>query len=148
MDLFELLESEHEQLEGILEQLEETSPTSSQRQDLFMKLKRELKPHMKAEEAVLYPALMEHSSCRQDALEAIEEHHAAELIFNEMDSMSLQDEHWSAKLVVLTELVQHHVEEEESTIFDDAREFLSENQLDSIMKQFQQQKKQVAATIS
>ncbi len=147
MDLFELLESEHEQLEGILEQLEETSPTSPQRQELFMKLKQELKPHMKAEEAVFYPALMQHSSCRQDALEATEEHHAAELILNEMDSMSLQDEHWAAKLVVLTDLVQHHVEEEESTIFDDAREFLSEDQLDSIMKQFQQQKKQVASTI-
>jgi len=96
----------------------------------------------------LYPALMENSSCRQDALEAIEEHHAAELILNEMAAMPIHDEHWAAKLVVLTELVQHHVEEEESTIFDDAREFLSEDQLDSITEQFQQHKKQLAGTIT
>lgn len=149
MDFFELIESQHEEVENIIDDLEGTTEDEiQQREQLYMTLKKTLIPHMEAEEAVFYPELTKESTSRQDALEAIEEHHAAKLIMGEMDSMPKQDERWSAKLVVLRELVQNHIEEEESTIFDDARETLSESQLDKIMQEFQKQQQQLASTMA
>src|SRR5688500_17079476 len=54
--------------------------------------------------------------------EALEEHHAAELLIKELRKMGPKDERYRAKFKVLAEMVKHHIEEEESQILPQAED--------------------------
>lgn len=146
-DLFKEIKKDHKEVKDILNKLEKTSQ-NVQRDTLFNELKQEIKPHMKAEEHVFYPALEKDKKSRKDALESIEEHHVTELVLNELDAMSKSEDQWSAKLSVFKELVDHHIQEEESKIFKDAREVLSDNQFDQIAQQFKQEKESIKGAMA
>ena len=60
-----------------------------------------------------------------------------------MDTMNKGEEQWSAKLSVLKELVDHHIEEEESKIFHDADEVLDQKQFDQISAKFHDEKEKI-----
>jgi len=140
--LFQEIHEDHEELKQIIEKLENTSSRSARnRESLFGKLKEELIPHMKAEERVFYPALAEEKSAREKALEALEEHHVAEMLFKELDKMPKGEERWKAKLMVFKEVVSHHIKEEESTVFEKARSVFDEDQLEMLHENFQKNKK-------
>lgn len=143
-DLFELIKKDHRELEEILNQLKETSDRSfKKREDLFMQLKQEIVPHMRAEEKAFYSVLQKSNEAKEDAMEAMEEHHAAELVMNELDKMSKQEEFWHAKLSVFKEIIEHHIEEEEGKVFQDAEQVISENQMETILENFKSEKERV-----
>ncbi len=143
-DLFELIKKDHRELGEILNQLEETSDRSfKKREDLFMQLKQEIVPHMRAEEKAFYSVLQKSNEAKEDAMEAMEEHHAAELVMNELDKMSKQEEFWHAKLSVFKEIIEHHIEEEEGKVFQDAEQVISENQMETILENFKSEKERV-----
>jgi hemerythrin superfamily protein len=141
-DLFEEIRMDHDEVKDMLDKLEQTTG-SKNRGTLFEKFKQELIPHMKAEEKSLYPALAKEKSAREDALEAVEEHHVAEMVLKELDKMSKDDEKWKAKLLVFKEIVNHHIEEEEGKIFEHAREAFDEEQLEVIFEDFQKNKRSI-----
>ncbi len=142
--LFEQLTKEHQEVKELLEKIREAGDgASAKRDEMFGKLKKELKGHMKGEEHALYPALKEKSEARSDAFESIEEHHVAEMVLNELDRMKTREERWMAKLTVFKELIEHHVEEEESNLFPTAGKLLSEDQLQGILKKYQDEKQKV-----
>lgn len=143
-DLFELIKKDHRELEEILNQLKETSDRSfKKREDLFMQLKQEIVPHMRAEEKAFYSVLQKSNEAKEDAMEAMEEHHAAELVMNELDKMSKQEEFWHAKLSVFKEIIEHHIEEEEGKVFQDTEQVISENQMETILENFKSEKERV-----
>jgi hemerythrin-like domain-containing protein len=143
-DFFEELKKDHEEVMGILEQisdLEESEP--QQRQELFMQMKQELVPHIRAEEKAFYSMLRKNEESKMDAMEAMEEHHAAEVIMIELGKMSPEEEFWPAKLSVFKEMISHHIDEEESKIFQDAENVISEDEMKSVMENFQQEKERI-----
>ena len=147
-EFFDLIKKDHEEVKSMLdEMLELSSDNSSQLKEMFTQLKQELIPHMKAEETAFYPILVKNSATKEDALEALEEHHAAEMVLNELDKMSKQDESWHAKLSVFKEMLDHHIEEEEGKIFDDAEEVISEEQIHRVMTNFQKEKERIKTQV-
>lgn len=143
-DFFKLLKEEHEQVKEILEQLDETDESDIEtREQLFKKLKSELVPHMKAEEASYYPILIDEDQSREQALEAAEEHHAAELILYELEKLSKKNERWGAKLSVFKEMIEHHIQEEQDELFDVSREVLDDEAISSVMKNFKKEKENI-----
>ena len=141
---FQMLKKDHEEVKGILAQLEETKESSpKKREDFFQKLREELVPHMKAEESTFYPPLLAKKESREDALEGMEEHHVSEMVFKELEKMPKGADQWGAKMSVFKELVEHHVKEEEGKIFKTAEKVLGEDKLQSIMKQFEQEERKL-----
>jgi hemerythrin-like domain-containing protein len=148
-DFFQLLEKDHNQVKDLLEKLQDTSDSAVKtREKLFLQLKKEILPHLKAEEKTLYPALKEEKDSRRKAMESIEEHHVTELVLHELDQLGKNEEHWAAKFEVFKELVEHHIEEEEEEIFSFAEEVLDEESIDQIMKSFQEEKEKIRSEIS
>lgn len=140
-EFFQMLKKDHEEVKGILKQLKETKEKdSSKREDLFQKLREELVPHMKAEESAFYPPLLEKKEVREDAMEGIEEHHVSELVLKELEKMPKGEDTWGAKMSVFKELVEHHIKEEENTLFKSAEKALDPDEIKKIMKQFEQDK--------
>lgn len=147
-DLFELLQEDHDKVRGILDDLLETSANAHKtRETGFKKLKDELIPHIRAEERAFYSALQEHEESREVALEALEEHHVAETVLSELSSSDMNDERWGAKLQVFQEILEHHIEEEESEVFDAAEEVFDEQQLQEIYRQVKAVKHDIKAGV-
>jgi hemerythrin-like domain-containing protein len=138
------LEKDHEEVQGILKKLQETSKTAvKSKEDLFMKLKQELVPHMKGEEKHFYPLLMKKKEGKELGMEAIEEHHVAEMMLKELDSLPKDAENWNAKVKVFSEIVQHHIEEEEEEVFEKAEDLLNDDELNKIMSSFTKEKENI-----
>ena len=134
--ILELLHEQHEMVERVFQKMQEAE-NKSEKEKLFNQLKDDLVPHMKGEEKYFYPALEEKEGAKEDVLEGIEEHHAAKLFLKELDGMSPDSERWDAKVSVLKEMVEHHVQEEESNIFQKARSHLSEQEMQEIGENFE-----------
>ena len=147
MNIFELLKQDHEKVAGIFEQLEPTTERAEKtREELFARLKTELDLHAYLEETILYPVLKQEEQTREIALEAVEEHRVVKQFLQELDAMPVTSEQWTAKLTVLKENVEHHVEEEEGEMFKKARAALTREQIDDLTAKFESEKsKQKAA---
>lgn len=143
MDIFELLKQDHEKVAGILEQLEPTTERAEKtREELFARLKAELDLHAYLEETILYPVLKQEEGTREITLEAVEEHRIVKQFLKELDALPVTSEQWTAKLTVLKENVEHHVEEEEGEMFKKARAALSREQIDNLTARLESEKKQ------
>jgi hypothetical protein len=143
MDAITLLKADHEKVSGIFEKLEETTERAEKtREELFMKLKQELELHSHIEETIFYPVLKKAEETREITMEGIQEHHVVKVLLRELDAMGVGSETWTAKLKVLKENVEHHVEEEEDDMFKSAREVLSEEQLEELGALMEQEKRQ------
>lgn len=134
------LKKEHREVKSIFEEMENGN---GDRGMLFSKLREELLPHMKAEEKMFYTLLLEKEGARDETLESIEEHHITEVLFKEMERLSVSEERWSAKLKVLKELVDHHVKEEEKNLFKLAEKELEKEQFPAILEKFEKEKQKL-----
>ena len=133
MDVFELLKKDHEKVSGIFEKLDATTERGVKtREELFTQLKQELDVHARIEEEIFYPLLKDAGETEELTLEAYEEHNVVKQLLAELEELPKDDETWGAKLTVLKENVEHHVEEEEGELFDGAREVLSREQLEEL----------------
>jgi iron-sulfur cluster repair protein YtfE (RIC family) len=142
MNVFELLKSDHEKVAGIFEKLGETTERAEKtREELFARLKEELDIHAHIEETLFYPVIRREAETRAITLEGFEEHHVIKLLLRELSAMQPTSEQWTAKLKVLKENVEHHVEEEEGDMFKSAREVLTAEQIESIGAQMEEEKK-------
>ena len=143
MDAIELLKQDHEKVSAIFEKLEPTTEQAVKtREELFAKLKNELSVHARIEEQIFYPAIKEAEETHDITLEAYEEHHVVKQLLAELEAMPVTDESWGAKLKVLQENVEHHVEEEEGEMFKGARKVLSQEQIDELGARMEAAKKQ------
>lgn len=148
MNAFELLKQDHEKVSGIFEKLEPTTERGVKtRTELFAQLKQELEIHAQVEEEIFYPAIKNAKETRDITLEGYEEHHVVKQLLTELEELPVDDETWGAKLKVLKENVEHHVEEEEEEMFSSAREVLSKDEIEELgtrMEAAKQEQKKAA----
>ncbi len=146
MDIFETIRSEHEKMERLLRQMQETSTKAAQkREQLLNNLSDSLLPHMYAEEQYFYQVLLDETSEKEPVYEAFEEHRAARIVLSDLQEASCDDPRWSARLKVLQILIDHHIAEEESTIFEQARSVMDEGRAPSAVRRFKEMKREAPA---
>ncbi len=144
MNAFQLLKEDHQKVSGIFQQLEPTTERAEKtRTELFTKLKQELDIHAHIEETIFYPAIKQEAETREIVLEGFEEHAVIKRLLRELDGGEVTSEQWTAKLKVLQENVEHHVEEEEGEMFQKARQVLSEEQINQLGERMEQEKKRM-----
>jgi hemerythrin-like domain-containing protein len=143
MNAFTLLKSDHKKVAGIFEKLEPTTERGVKtREELFAQLKTELDVHTRIEEAILYPVLKDLDETHDITLESYEEHAVVKRLLAELDKMPKDREEWGAKLKVLQENVEHHVEEEETDMFPRARKILSDEEVEALGERLEKAKEQ------
>lgn len=131
MDVIELLQNEHRQLESLLDRLLGTS-TPQRRSRLLQRVASKLRGNVEIEEAVFYPAFRD--ACREPAdrlmfLEALEAHCvAAEVRLAAVEALRPDDPAFSQAVYSLVRAVAKHHEREQAQVFARAREVLSERQ--------------------
>ena len=144
MNAIQLLKEDHKKVSGIFEQLEPTTERATKtREELFGKLNQELDIHARIEESIFYPAIKQAAETREIVLEGFEEHHVIKMLLKELEGMPVDTEQWTAKLKVLKENVEHHVEEEEGEMFPKAKEVLEAEQIEQLGARMEEMKKQL-----
>ena len=79
---------------------------------------------------------------KETALESYEEHHVGKMVLKELNKTGKDEEEWMPKVEVLKDVLEHHIEEEESKIFTEADQILSNEQEDQIAQQIEELKSQ------
>jgi hemerythrin-like domain-containing protein len=131
MNAIELLEQEHEVMKKLLDKAVELEDGAQRRQAL-QHIINDFRSHEEIEEKIFYPALKEHPKAKDIVLEGYEEHHVVDLLIQELEAMPPKDERWAAKLKVLKENVEHHIEEEEGEMFKTARKVFEREELETL----------------
>jgi hypothetical protein len=143
MEVYRLLHEDHLKVKSIFKELEDTTERAVKtREHLFANLKMELTLHAEAEEMFFYPRLEPAKETRDLPLEAIEEHKVVKSLLAELDNEEKGTEEWAAKLKVLQENVEHHVEEEEDELFKKAKKVLSAEDAESIAAEIEAYKEE------
>lgn len=133
MDALTLLRKDHERVKDMLHKLDDTTERAEvTRTEGLEKLKQELTVHEAIEEEILYPALIEFAKTKDITLEAFEEHHVVDVIMAELEQTPVEDKTWAAKLTVMKENLEHHIEEEEDDMFKKARQVMDEADLEEL----------------
>jgi hypothetical protein len=144
MDALQLLEEDHKKVKKLLKELDSTTERGVKtREELFTKVQQELTVHEAIEEEIFYPALKEHPKAKDLVLEAYEEHHVVDTVMAEIDGLPFDDETWGAKLTVMKENVEHHIEEEEDEMWKQARQVFSDEELADLGTRMEDRKEQL-----
>jgi hemerythrin superfamily protein len=111
-DAIALLKADHRQVEEWFSQFEKSN-SSSRKQDLAQKICMALKAHTMIEEEIFYPAFLEATEEEDIHHEAEVEHDGAKKLIAQIESSGPDDEYFDARVTVLSEMIKHHVKEEE-----------------------------------
>lgn len=121
-DAIALLKADHRQVEEWFEQFEKARD-DNRKQTLATKICKALTVHTQIEEEIFYPAFLEATDDTDLHHEAEVEHNGAKKLIAEIEASSPDDDYFDAKVSVLSEMIKHHVKEEEQPggMFSEAR---------------------------
>ena len=143
-DAIALLKSDHRKVEELFEQFENASG-KARKEKIAHQICTELKIHAQIEEEIFYPAC--EGKIEEDLLaEAYVEHDGAKVLINEIEAGSADEQFYDAKVKVLKEQIEHHVEEEEKRMegmFSQARK--AGLDMDALGEQLQARKDELMA---
>ena len=113
-DAVALLKDDHRTVEELFAQFEKASG-EGRKQKLATQICTELSIHAQIEEEIFYPAC--EGKVDEDLLkEAFVEHDGAKVLIAEIIAGEPSDDFYDAKVKVLQEQIEHHVEEEEKRL--------------------------------
>ena len=114
MKATDLLKKQHKEVKALFKKVENTE-SGRERRRLMDEIATALQGHTTIEEEMFYPAVrgLETQKAEEMVMEAYEEHHVVKLVLAELPQVDPEDERFEAKMTVLSELVEHHADEEE-----------------------------------
>ncbi|QRN98652.1 hemerythrin domain-containing protein [Archangium violaceum] len=129
MDAIELLTQQHEEVNDLFEKFEKAIEKGDDSvMDLFARIADNLAAHATIEEKIFYPSV--YVGPTADKLqEAVEEHLSVKRVIADLLDMDPSDTQFKAKMKVLQELVEHHVEEEEKELFKSVKKLMTKEEL-------------------
>ena len=119
-DAIKLLKDDHKQVKTWFKDYEDLED-EAQKQALADKICLALTVHTQIEEEIFYPAAREGIDDDDLLDEAEVEHASAKQLIAEIKALKAGDRLFDAKVTVLGEYIDHHVEEEESELFPESR---------------------------
>jgi hemerythrin superfamily protein len=118
-DAIAILTDDHKTVKKLFKDFEKLKEKgdAAEKESLVEEICAELTIHAEVEEEVFYPAARE--AINDDALinEAEVEHASAKDLIEQLQAMDSSDPMYEAKVTVLSEQIDHHVEEEEKEMF-------------------------------
>jgi len=134
MDATTLLKQDHETVRRLFREFVEAAGDHERRRTLYRSIRQELETHSRIEEQVFYPAVMRVRAepARESVREALEEHHHVDGLLAELDQLEPDDDRHAAKMRVLQESVERHIDDEESAMFAQARIHLTDERLERL----------------
>lgn len=147
-DILDTLKKEHEEVAEMLSQLVK-SDRGAERKAILKQIKSALVPHLRAEEKVVYNAIygLKDKDAKQDSSEGYMEHQLGDTMLATLEKIDdAMSPEFSAGAKVLKELVEHHVEEEETNVWSDTKKNFSAEVRIEMNRKFLAAKQKVAVS--
>lgn len=127
MNAIRMLKQQHREVAKLFKQLD-GSRSDETRQSTFEEIADALAVHAAIEERHFYPAVKRQQT-EDILLESVEEHLQIKRAIADLLEMDAGDDDFEAKAKVLQEDVEHHVEEEETSLFPKVEKLFDEEAL-------------------
>ena len=143
-DAIALLKADHRQVEQWFEQFEKTRD-DDRKLELATNICAALTVHTTIEEEIFYPAFLAATEDKDMHHEAEIEHEGAKNLIAQIEASSPDDDYYDSKVKVLSEMIKHHVKEEEQPggMFAEARD--SDMDLEALGEQMAARKAELEA---
>jgi len=147
-DAIDLLIEDHEKVKKLFKEFEKLA----KKDDIEGKVEvanticEELTIHAQIEEEIFYPAARAAIDDDDMLNEAEVEHASAKDLIAQISGMSGKDEMYDAKVTVLSEYINHHVEEEEGEMFKKVKK--SKLDLDALAVQMMERKEELLGALA
>ena len=144
LDAVGLLKADHRQVEQWFEAFEKTK-SDTKKKDLAARICKALTVHTTIEEEIFYPAFLQATEDKDMHHEAEIEHAGAKNLIAQIEQSGPEDDYYDSKVKVLSEMIKHHVKEEEQRggMFAEAKQ--SEMDLVALGAQMAVRKKELMA---
>lgn len=146
-DAVSLLKADHRQVKEWFREFEEAT-ASKVKQKLATNICQALLVHTQIEEEIFYPAFLQATKDKDIHHEAEVEHSSAKQLIAEIEDSSPADDYFDSKVHVLSEMIKHHVKEEEQAdgMFDEAKK--SHMDLKALGERLLERKEQLTADLA
>lgn len=119
-DATTLLRSDHKVVSALFNQYKKARSITDKK-EIVTQICRELKVHTQIEEEIFYPAVKLALKDKTLIPEATVEHATLKTLIAQVENVDPAGEMFDAKIKVISEYVQHHVDEEQNEIFPKAK---------------------------
>ena len=145
MNAIDLLEQQHREVEELFEEFEGAGDGAVKTKErLCREISNALAIHAEIEEKLFYPESKQ-ANTEEILRESVEEHLAMKRIVADLLESAPSDDQFEAKMTVLKEQVEHHVEEEEKELFPKVRKDLSKDELEDLGERMQKMAEELEA---
>jgi hemerythrin superfamily protein len=145
-DAIALLKTDHAAVKKLFESEKKLNKADGKKKEaIFNQIKAALEVHATIEEEIFYPAVKaaRAENVKDEVREAYEVHKQIKSLLAQIAALTSADETYDMKIKVLMEDVEHHVKEEETEMFPDAKKFLGEKRLVELGAELEARKQQL-----
>lgn len=143
-DVIQIILKDHKPLKQLIKVMKSSKKSHKERMKAFEDFAPLLTVHAKAEEKVVYTFMKKEVDLREDGFEGDVEHGLADQMVEEIKRTDDEDLQ-SARIKVLAELVEHHIEEEEEDMFPDLKKQTTAEQREKLGQLYLDKKPEVMA---
>lgn len=142
------LQSDHIEIKNLYEEFR-GSVNREKRAEVGAKILQALEIHADIEEEIFYPAIDVSGGELAKTLVAksLAEHKAVKNMIDEIRGVDSEDEEFDSKMARLMADVSDHIEEEESDLFPEVKDYLSETDLERLGREMQERKDDVGRSL-
>ena len=145
MDIIDVILEDHKPLWDLIEIMKDDDKSLRERKAAFDEFAPTLAAHAKPEERSLYQFMKGKDDLGEEAFEGEVEHGLADQLVEEVKRTTEEDV-LGARIKVLAELVEHHLEEEEEEIFPHVRGQTSATERSHLADEYLMYQQEVEAT--
>lgn len=136
-ELVAAIKDDHKIIKKLYKEGLKKKASLDQKREIFGDLLKYVTAHSKSEEWAMYTPTCREEETRHEAFEGFEEHGLVELLMEEMKSESNEDR-WEAKFTVVCELLEHHIEEEESEYLPKVTQMYSDEERETMGAEYRE----------
>jgi hemerythrin superfamily protein len=139
MSIYQELEHDHRKVKDTIKDLIAMTD-ADKRKSTFAELKRELDVHTAFEEETFYPKARAAAHMDDEIDDAIEEHHEAEVLLEQLAQADPESDEWEDMIEQLEDVLTHHINEEEQDIFAKAKRSISDSEATAMAESYKAMK--------
>ncbi len=144
MKIYDLLKKDHEKVKSLMSDLVSLEEKDeARRTHLISEIRDALIPHARAEESVLYNSLRTMDSSKSMAMHAYVEHMEAEALLRTLQIAGKIDAGWKETAKKLQKALDHHVREEETHLFEAAKQLFTDQEAEMMGQVFKEMKPEI-----
>jgi hemerythrin superfamily protein len=138
VNAIEMLKQQHREVEELFEEFEGAGENAKKTKErVFQRIANALALHAELEEKLFYPE-SKTDETEEMLRESVEEHLSVKRVIADLLQAGPEDEQFDARVKVLKEQVEHHVEEEEGELFPKVQKASSDEELEDLGNRMQQ----------